>query len=242
MTNVVEIDGKLLSPIKEAALVTDYSRDYITRLAREDKIIASYIGRQWFVDISSLKSYAENISLEQEIRKRHLSEERKRERQLREFTESQRTLHIKKAQSLHTRSLVVASLLLMVGLFSGFATYQLMSSFGVKAGVQTAQVAKQADLQPNTTSAPALPDIENARQVTFRTGSASVEQRLLGDVNTGVLLLPSGGSVSEVETLFSDQVFVRQATDGLSVVVPVDAVGKQLGNGIPFVVVPVNER
>lgn len=241
MMSALEIDGRYLSPIKEAAVVTTYSRDYITRLAREGKIVASYIGRQWFVDVESLRGYAASVALEQEIRKRQLSEERKRQRQLREVTESQRTLHLKKADSLHTRSLIAASLVLSFGLISGFVTYQLMSaSFAVKTGVQTAQVVKQvmpeANMMPAQTGAAVIPSNDTSKK------SASVEQRGLGGVSEGVLLLPETGVVEDVSALFSDNVEVRQAADGSRVVVPVDASGNQIGNEVPFVVVPVNHR
>ena len=54
MSVTFEIDGKKLQSIKSAAKLTSYSRDYITRLAREQKIVASFIERKWFIDIESL--------------------------------------------------------------------------------------------------------------------------------------------------------------------------------------------
>lgn len=246
MMSALEIDGKSLSPIKEAASITAYSRDYITRLAREGKIVASYVGRQWFVDIDSLKGYAESVSLEQEIRKRQLSEERKRERQLREVAESQRTLHLKKVNSFHARSVVAASFVLGFGLVSGFTSYQLLTSpSAMNAGIQTAQVVKQVvsqtDLMPAQTGAAVDPSGTTAQNKISKL-TASAEQRGLGDVSQGVLLLPEGGSTTDVSALFSDRVEVRQSSDGSRVVVPVDAAGNQVGNEMPFVVVPVNER
>lgn len=243
--SALEIDGKSLSPIREAASVTTYSRDYITRLAREGKIVASYIGRQWFVDVSSLKGYAESVALEQEARKRQLSEERKRERQLRQAIESQRTLHLKRAESLHVRSVVAASLVLGFGLVSGFVTYQLMTiSSAVNTGMQTAQVGKQVVSQTSMTPAQAGVAVDRfgVAQDGVSKVNASAQQRTLGEIKEGVLLLPEGGSANDISAFFSDKVEVRQAPDGSKVVVLVDAAGNQVGNEVPFVVVPVDKR
>lgn len=245
MMSTLEIDGRSLSSIKEAASVTTYSRDYITRLAREGKIVASNIGRQWFIDVESLKGYAESVALEQEVRKRQLSEERKRERQLRQVAESQRTLHLKRAKTVHARSVATAMMVLGFGLISGSAAYQLFSFPSVTStGVQTAQVAKQSvpiesNLLPAQAGGATHHDDVAVTPGSVRTASA--EQHSLGNREQGVLLLPEGGSTDDVSILFSDTVEVRQSTDGSKVVVPVDAAGNQVGNEIPFVVVPVSE-
>ncbi len=253
MMSTLEIDGRTFSSIKEAAQLTSYSRDYITRLAREGKIAASYVGRQWFIDVTSLKNYAENIALEHEARKRLLSEERKQERRVREAVESLQTLHIKKSKTLHVRSVVAASLVLGFGLLSGLATYQVISFSEMPPMV----VAKESNVGESTRvaitpQAESMPAQAGAAAVSRATPStvtteaeavaeASATQRPLGDVTEGVLLLPQSGSVAEVPALFSDTVEVRQLSDGTSVVVRVDAAGNQIGNEVPFVVVPVTQ-
>jgi hypothetical protein len=79
MSASIDINGKKLLPIKEAISKVDYSRDYLTRLAREKKIVATQIGRMWYVDVDSVKNYHAVAQAEQEIKKRQLSDERKRE-------------------------------------------------------------------------------------------------------------------------------------------------------------------
>lgn len=128
MSRTLDINGRLLHPVKEAAASVSYSRDYVTRLARENKIIATNVGRQWFVDLESLKGYIENVSIEQEIRKKQLSFDRIKEREIREATIKQHTLHLGKVKMLNVKAVLVASFVLSLGLFSGFVAHLLISS------------------------------------------------------------------------------------------------------------------
>lgn len=244
MTGVLEIDGKFLHPIKEAAGAVSYSRDYITRLAREGKIVASYIGRQWFVDVDSLKHYIETAVIEQEVRKKQLSAERKLERQLRGSAEAQRRQHLKKAESLHTRAVVAASFVLGFGLLSGVATHQLITSSessGLQvASTQTSQVSQSSMesviINDDTNFIPLSNDSDQ-----LVNASLTQELRPMGDVQNGIILLPSG-STATVTELFSDKVVVREMPDGTEGVVRVDAAGNVVGNTMPFVVVPVEHE
>jgi hypothetical protein len=79
MSTTVEIDGVTLVPIREAALRVKYSHDYVSRLAREGKIIASQVGRKWFVDPVSLKNFSAEAEVLETVRKEELRQERKRE-------------------------------------------------------------------------------------------------------------------------------------------------------------------
>lgn len=249
MMSTLEIDGRTFASIKEAAQLTSYSRDYVTRLAREGKIAASYIGRQWFVDTVSLKNYTENIALEQEARKRLLSEERKQERRVREAVERKQTLRLKKASTLHTRSLVVASLVLGLGLLSGVTAVHLLPSTHEAVNANPSEslpsgttrlstITPQAESMPAQTSA-ATRQAATAPTLPASPVAASVTTEPLGEVNEGVLLLPSNGNATDVSGLFSDTVEVRTLPDGSSVVLRVDAAGNQIGTEVPFVVVPV---
>lgn len=240
MADALEIDGKFLHPIKEAAELVSYSRDYITRLAREKKITAIYVGRQWFVDLKSLKAYVETSTLEQEIRKKQLSAERKHENQIREAAKEQHTLHLKKAESLHMRSMLVASLVLMFGVMTGVVTHQLISNpsqpqvastYDAKEISSSIAIVPPTDIDSSTTSVnEAMSDFVEFRQME--------ELRLIGDIRNGVLLLPTDDQASIAEML-SDRVVVREMPDGTEVVVRVDATGHEVGNAMPFITVPV---
>lgn len=245
MSAALEIDGKFLHPIKEAAQLVSYSRDYITRLAREKKITATYLGRQWFVDMESLKSYVETSVLENEIRKKQLSVERKNEGQLKKAVEEQHTLHLKKAKSLHARVVTVASLVLMFGLMTGLATNQLIT-FSNSPQPQVANTydtkLSQSEMVANISS-PVSDDSSYAvASLTNPTESFGTQEiRSLGDIQNGILLLPNGGQ-AEIEKVLSDKVVVRELSDGTKEVVRVDATGREVGNAVPFVVVPVERQ
>lgn len=249
MLSVLEIDGQALCSVKDAAQETTYSRDYVTRLAREGKIIASYIGRQWFVNIDSLQKYAESAALEQEVRKKYLSEERKQERRLREVIEHQHTLRLKKANTLHVRAVVVASLTLGLGVLVGQPLFQYVSQAGYFFPspvplVQQAQVSQTVSPLSSGSNAALTPSNSDSVLSTEGQGITQVSSQTqypIHTANEGVFLLPSTGSVEDVSALFSDVVEVKQLADGVKVVVPVDAAGNQIGREVPFLVVPITE-
>jgi len=56
------LDDKKFISVRRASKETGYSQDYIGQLCRQNKIPAKLIGRAWFVDFESLKTYKTNIS------------------------------------------------------------------------------------------------------------------------------------------------------------------------------------
>lgn len=239
MSNAIEIDGKILHPVKEATNFVSYSRDYITRLAREEKIVASTIAGQWFVDIDSLKLYESLSALEQDVRKSQLSEERKRERQIRDAVEKQNSLHDKKEASLHQRALVTAALVLGFGLTGGYAIHQVTSLTNPQQA-QLANTFNSAEIvNPNSEIKVAEP--QTIQIESEEAGLATQEVKSLGDVNNGILLLPSGTTL-DTEEIFSDMVIVKKMSDGSERVVRVDGEGNLVGQEIPFVRVPVPKQ
>lgn len=243
MTSALEINGKKLSSIKEAVSATKYTRDYIARLAREGKIVASSIGRQWFIDLDSLRSYSEIAALEQEARKRQLSEARKHERQVRMLVEKSRALRHKKADSLNRRALVVAMVVLCSGLVGGFVTYEETMVIPVKyneAFFAQLPLSPKAELMPAQTSGARSGDQFSTADLEQIEKASSLLVPMSSSTE-GVLLFPSSGSVENVTELFSDVVEVQKTADGKKVVVMVDAAGNQIGNEVPFLIVPVTE-
>ena len=235
MSNALVIDGKTLQPIKDAALVVSYSRDYVTRLAREEKIVAKLVGRQWFVDIDSLKQYAEASAMEQELRKKRLSEERKQERLMKEAVEEKNTLHIEQSEGMHARAVSVASLVLGLGLVAGWGTYSILSLESIQFGiVNTAQISQQDESD-------AIGVSEDTAESMVHTPAFA--QRSIDTLpsDNGVLLIPNASS-STVEELFSDEVVVVHGDDGSAVVNRVDENGEVVGNEVPFVIVPITEE
>lgn len=241
MSNALEIDGKMLHPIKDAAQVVSYSRDYVTRLAREHKIRATYVGRQWFVDIDSLQAYAETSAMEQEVRKKQLSEERKREQQLHAAAERAAAVQGARASALPLRAAAVASLVLSFGVLSGYLTHQLMT---FDAPAPTMQVAASAKVQSEEArvavadTVPSVPAAPGAEPTPVAASAPSESIEPMNEVRNGVLLFPPSAT-STPEELFSDNVLVEERADGTKWIHKRSADGTVIGDPIPFIEVPI---
>lgn len=244
MSSALEIDGKTFYPIKTVASKVSYSRDYITRLAREGKIHATNVGRQWFVDLESLNSYCESSSIEADLRKKRLSEERKIEQQAILEAKRKKAHRETKAKFFDVRATAVASVVLTLGLVGGWVTYnvinfdQVSQTFATNIfGVSESQVglvpaSEKVKLSSNLT-APS-DNTQSAPQ------PIEVVRPISKDVANGILLLPHGTSSASATEMFSDEVKVITADDGTQMIVRLDEYGNPTGNIIPFVTVPVN--
>lgn len=79
MAQTFSVNGKEYLPSNLLAGDFGYSTDYIARLAREEKILGTQVGRQWFVERESLKTFLHKVNIQKEIRKEELRLERKAE-------------------------------------------------------------------------------------------------------------------------------------------------------------------
>ena len=79
MTDEISSDGLRYVSAAEAALKCDLHRDYIARLAREGKVQGRRVGRNWYINEDSLKSFVIKQAYRREIRKKSLSSERTRD-------------------------------------------------------------------------------------------------------------------------------------------------------------------
>jgi excisionase family DNA binding protein len=234
MTSSLEIDGTELQNIRTAAERTGYSRDYITRLAREQKITASQIGRQWFVDVDSLQAYATAVATEQSLRHQQLSEERRQERLAsQKVTPAPKQKHSTKlVTTLRAQTLAVAVLCLGLGL--GVVLNQLPLS----AGFST-QVANTSLFQSTQGHAAVIDSVEPVTASGVQFSHESVGLSTMEGATKGILLLPEVASTTQNPAeLFSDEVKVVVDEKGNQYVARVDEYG-QVVEKIPFVVVPV---
>jgi len=246
MSDTLKIDGKELFSIKDAARLTGYSRDYVARLAREKNITAAYIGRKWFVDLSSLKSYIESVTLEKEIRKKRLSEERKRERELRNRLLEENTVRLKKVHAFNIKAAaatgVVASLGILVGVFV-WRTVPLSfvySDFGYDDRPRPAQLAQvNYSLEDNRKEEGLNSVISSARKEREIQTSATAGNiwRSLGEIDRGIILFPA--ATTTLGRVFSDPVTIVTLANGSKAVVLTDENGNRSGEPIPVVEIPV---
>jgi hypothetical protein len=237
----IQVGNKSLVSIKEAVSSVPYSRDYITRLAREKKIVAANINRRWYIDLDSLKKYREQADEERELRKEQLREERKRERVVDVDVKKQKTVRDHQAAKIHVRSLTASLLIAAAGLFAGTAAYNAAPHFLTAASPQRSQVSQvpaavsEGVVVPASSATAEVPIADSWLQPAF----VQEVRSMGGDIENGVLLLPELTASATPEQLFSDMVEVHELPEGGRVVVPVDAAGQPTGAPIPFVVVPV---
>jgi excisionase family DNA binding protein len=244
MLGSLEIDNKKMQSVSTAADSVGYSRDYVTKLARDQKIAAVQIGRQWFVEPESLQEYAKQRLVEQKVRQQELSEIRKAEREV--------ALQKAEAEKIPTPFLVrvtqqksSVALLLLLGLASTYSVIHF-SPF-THTGFGSAQVV-------SSTAIPEFQMVESSYEVAIGTTVSaqepvplaidfSQESVRLSDIENfenGILLLPYGTATKDVkpEALFSDTVKILTDEFGQEYVVRVDD-QDQVITEIPFVVVPV---
>jgi hypothetical protein len=237
----IEAAGKKLTSIKEACSDVTYSRDYVTRLAREGKIVASLIGRQWFVDLDSLKNYAAQSQVESKLRKAQLREERKQEQLFYKTKEQQQATHQQFASSVRTRAAMASGSVLAVGLTLGVFGYTVFSTpfnlnlvlslppSGVTQSSQTAVNANSVPTQDNVT--------KNTKNLAPQFSTKEVETFEFPE--NGILILPRVEN-ADLTDVFSDEVEIRNATSGIQKAVLVSADGDEADREVPFVLVPIN--
>ena len=239
----LEINGKKLLPIKHVVESVSYSRDYITRLAREGKIVATHIGRNWYVDIDSLKNYESVSKDEQVIRKRRLSEERKRDLRIKELKKTKTTARVIKINKAKVPAAAFASLVVAGGLLSGF----------LLEGILLDEVGQSQQLASVSTQGSEVVDIENVNNEVSYVSTESeneivsvdfiheVNKESFASTDSGVLILPTSQNKDmNPSELFSDEVIVAKNNLGETVLVQVNAKGVPYGVEIPFVAIPVN--
>ncbi len=80
MAQSLEVNNKTYLPSVVLAKEFNYTSDYISKLARDEKVLGTRVGRQWFIEPESLRTFILQLEVEKRIIKEDLSLERKRER------------------------------------------------------------------------------------------------------------------------------------------------------------------
>lgn len=258
MSSQVEINGVVFLPIKEAAKKVSYSRDYVARLAREQKILATQIGRQWFVDTASLKNFAEMSALEQTVRKQQLSVARKHEQAITQEVRAHKTVLAKKVRRSPIQAMVMAMLVLGFGLVTGAGVFTASQIFPVmthipnfaRLGAATPTIPV-TELGTSSESEFAIADAQATTLYTAVTENTSemkkplfvneVEMREMSVGNSeGIMLLARDAALPDaaaVAELFSDEVTVEFKENSTGMVTYTNEDGTT--SEYPFVSVPV---
>lgn len=231
MSATLEIDHKHMHDIKSAAESAGYSRDHVASLARAGKIVAAQIGRQWYIDLDSLKQYAHITALEQQVKQKHLSHERKSTKEFNDALKSRRTKKSARLESyqknLHTS---LASFLLVFVLMGGMLGI-LAPTFFAGSTSQTASLPGVSSAVLPTDEIASLETVAEG-DTTFGDGTVTVEA--LADEEEAIVLLPD--SMAETLQVFSDPVTLVETESG----VELRLVG-ETERAIGAVVVPIRE-
>ena len=220
-------------PLSVAVTLVSYSRDYIGRLAREGKIVAEQIDREWYVSRESLLNFAEHAALEDSVKKKILSLSRKNDLEVKDFYTQKVSGITARQNQIGTRSLALTLLVLMGGLLPGYLFYtnanvlvanasasvlETLASLSVTSGAQNANVrSAKGDASPEWTD------------------GLVVESHEAIAMDGGIVLFPTiqSNDVETVENLFSDDVTVVITSTTTGFVRSADGTSE-----LPFVRVP----
>jgi len=230
----LQLGSSQLLPVKEAAEFMACSRDYVTRLARENKITATLINRQWLVDIDSLKNFFAFSQYEMAVRKKHLREIRKKELLVKqEFSEKINSLKINQDQ-IGTKTAVVSLTLLLCGIGTGL----LLNFTNIYISFDRVAVLAQIPQGIVTNFFHTLTG-ENKIVVydewVSNFGLMERTDKLL--MSNGIIIFPANVSPdqNEIGNLFSDNTVIEVTGINTGLV---RADGFQNGRSIPFVKIP----
>ncbi len=214
---------------KVAAALVPYTRDYIARIAREGKISAVQIDRQWFVESTSLQNFYEQSLIEDEVRSRHLSHTRKLELEVKEAYQKrfERLHQIRVAAPVKTA--VLTAFLVLGSVSSGL----LFLSGNTSLYLASVSDAVIGTLRP---AAPVVV-VQEKTFVDYGDQNDVLETSRRLPLRDGIVLLPtvSDKSSSDVRDLFSDNVTATFSSD-ITGVIEMNQNGIQ--TKMPFVRIP----
>lgn len=259
MSTAIEINGIDFVSVKDASKEVSYSRDYLSKLAREGKVNATQVGRQWFVELQSIRNFIENKNLEQEVYRRRLSEERKQEIEAREKIEEIITFKEEKIKHSAKTSVSTSFFVLGSGLAFGIALFLMANllninfspnqkySAAISANLENVDKGEEKNTTNNQTTTD-LPDKKNNAlgeiSINYPVFSDESEMRkLTGDDLRGIFLLAREGEVIDeknISNLFSDEVEVEFLDDNTGVISFVTEKG--IETEFSFVSIPKNSE
>lgn len=229
MSKMLNINGAHYLPATEAGRNFGYTNDYVAKLAREKKILGTRVGRQWFVDPESLKSFIKEAKQRKQEHAKRLRVERKQERLILEeisYGAGDRTQNV---TTLLKAGAVVGVGTLLGALFfissQGQIQFQNISLSTLVTSLE--QVAYDLynvgaggkTVEQNKLPASAVSSArEEVRQEELKPGSKLRDVKS-GDASEGVVVLKDEGKNTtseflELERSFSDEVIITRDADG----------------------------
>lgn len=232
MKKHLSINGKKYLPSIDLAVTSGYTTDHIAKLAREEKIIGTQIGIQWFIEPESLQLFLYKTTVEKEIRKFDLKQTRKIEHALSRKTVSLEVNSGKsKKKHLAVSALVQSFVIVVCGISIGglswfITTENLENRESLVAASSESVVPASVSVEEKSVK---LPPVE-----IFASLPSFPEREVLVDLTAS----SSATSSSTAERIdFSDAVEVVVREDGSQWIQPVFR--DDAGEG--FLLVPVKE-
>ena len=153
MAKSLRINEKEYLPSVELARQFSYTSDYISKLARDEKVLATRVGRQWFIEPESLHVFTQQLEVEKRLRHDELSRQRKLERVSTEEVTKTRPGEISSLAD-HASALAQAVVVLVCGLLVGVMSWQMNSNeltlSDLQDGAQVAFGSITAHVLPDT--------------------------------------------------------------------------------------------
>ncbi|MEK7093336.1 MAG: hypothetical protein AAB927_02520, partial [Patescibacteria group bacterium] len=85
MSNEIFFDGKQYISANDASALSGLTRDYIARLCREGKLLGKRVGKNWYAENASLRSFLVGQEYNKSLRREALARERAQEYQTTEY-------------------------------------------------------------------------------------------------------------------------------------------------------------
>src|SRR3989338_5165613 len=79
MSNEIFFDGKQYLSANDASALSGLTRDYVARLCREGKLSGKRVGKNWYVENASLRSFLVGQEYNKSLRRESLARERTQE-------------------------------------------------------------------------------------------------------------------------------------------------------------------
>lgn len=241
MSKSIVINGTVLVSLKEAARSISYSRDYLAKLARDEKIFAKQVGRQWFVEMSSVQAFLNESALEQEVRNKNLREERRRELYAKKNLEALADeISVERVKS-PMKSFLVSAMVLFLGLLTGaiFNSVDSLVNFNERflaSSLASQNVGGEISVLPSEEKAALFSE---TNEYPLFVDEAKVSS--MKEMKSGIILFAEGGEIKKeenIQELFSDNVSINFSQPGQGDVVYEDNEGGS--RSIPFLVIPKN--
>jgi hypothetical protein len=194
------IGNRRLIPLKEVSKIVPYSREYVARLARDGRVAAAQINRQWYIDPESLKNFFDQAQLEMQARGEYVRELRKQELDLHEWWSAFVAQQHARSAGRSGRALKQSFVIIILGIFVGLMVTRL---------APLGDPAVLASLIDSRQLAALMSAPEKDTPVSwYETGDVVIEdESMLSPV--GILLLPDGVS-EDPAAFFSDEVTVEE--------------------------------